>query len=159
MPKSGVEIRNNFAQIGQHVGQQMSEATRDTAMDISRIAKQNCPVDTGALRQSIYVSWIDQGQGETTYDLASAAAIAKNPNVHLLPRTVPLPGEALVGCAVDYWVFVEYGTSRQAAQPFITPAIEATRQVFMQRVGAAIRGDYQGHLYRAALNGGPLESE
>lgn len=38
---------------------------------------------------------------------------------------------AIVGPSVDYGDYVEYGTSRMAAQPFMTPAAEAARPRFI----------------------------
>jgi len=38
-------------------------------------------------------------------------------------RTDSYPGRREIGAAVDYSEFVERGTSRQAAQPFLAPAL------------------------------------
>jgi HK97 gp10 family phage protein len=54
-------------------------------------AKQYCPVDSGALRDSIY--WYETN------------------------------GQIVIGAGVFYAAFVEYGTSRNRAQPFLRPAI------------------------------------
>lgn len=37
------------------------------------------------------------------------------------------PLEAVVGTGVEYAEFVEYGTSRMAAQPYMTPAAEVVK--------------------------------
>ena len=62
------------------------------------LAQQLCPVDTGALRGSIR-----------------------------LEPSEPAPVMAVKagGGTVDYAGFIEYGTSRSAAQPFLTPAAKA----------------------------------
>jgi HK97 gp10 family phage protein len=39
----------------------------------------------------------------------------------------------------EYAAFVEYGTSRAPAQPFITPAIEAVRAGYEARIAKAIK--------------------
>lgn len=70
------------------------------AEHVADLARQLTPVDTGALRASIRV---EAGPSET-----SRAVVAG-------------------GSGVDYAVFVEYGTSRMAAQPFMTPAAKAIR--------------------------------
>lgn len=56
-------------------------------------AKINCPVDTGRLRNSI------------THERNDAE------------------GQVQIGSNVEYATFVEYGTSRMKAQPFLEPAI------------------------------------
>lgn len=38
----------------------------------------------------------------------------------------------------EYAAFVEYGTSRMAAQPFMTPAMETIRQSYAARIARAI---------------------
>lgn len=68
---------------------------------ITTDAKQLCPVKTGNLRSSI-------------------------------KATINLNGlSATVGTDVHYASFVELGTSRQRAQPFLMPAFEANRQGFL----------------------------
>lgn len=67
------------------------------ALQVDRQAKQLCPVDTGRLRSSI------------TNQLA-----ADHQGLY-----------ADIGTNVEYAVFVELGTSRAAAQPFLRPALEA----------------------------------
>lgn len=57
-----------------------------------RYAKKDCPVDTGRLRNSI------------TYE------------------TRTLSKEVYIGTNVEYGPYVELGTSRMAARPFIRPA-------------------------------------
>lgn len=39
----------------------------------------------------------------------------------------------------DYAAYVEYGTSRAPAQPFMTPAIEAVRAGYQARIARAIK--------------------
>lgn len=65
------------------------------AQQIATTARSLVPVDTGALRASIRV---EPGRDETS-------------------RTVVAGGGG-----VEYAAFIEYGTSRAPAQPFMTPA-------------------------------------
>lgn len=67
------------------------------ALAVERAAKRLCPVDTGRLRSSI------------AHDLARDAR-------GLL---------AMIGTNVSYGPFVEFGTSRARAQPFLRPALSA----------------------------------
>jgi HK97 gp10 family phage protein len=47
---------------------------------------------------------------------------------------------AEVGVGVDYAVHVEYGTSRAAAQPFMTPAADAVRPDFEAAIRQVLNG-------------------
>lgn len=71
-------------------------AVTKTAADITADAQAVAPVDTGDLRRSI-------GYTVTATDGAVTAD---------------------VGPTVDYGAYVEFGTSRQSPQPYLTPAFE-----------------------------------
>jgi len=75
-----------------------------TCLEIERTAKRQCPVDTGRLRASIRSALED---------------VADH-----------LRGAVLTD--VDYAVYVELGTRRLAAQPFLLPAFEAALPRFLQ---------------------------
>jgi HK97 gp10 family phage protein len=75
-----------------------------TLLNIQRRAKERCPVDTGRLRNSIAF--------ELDEDRLSGG----------------------VGTNVEYAPFVEHGTSRMAAQPFLFPAFEEERPQFIERL-------------------------
>ncbi len=67
------------------------------ANSVEAAAKGFCPVDTGRLRSSITTALGEDGEG--LY--------------------------ADIGTDVSYGIFVEFGTRRAAAQPFLRPALDA----------------------------------
>jgi HK97 gp10 family phage protein len=69
-------------------------------------AKVLCPVDTGALQNSIGVE-----------------------------RNTPGPGDVTVSATMEYAAYVEWGTSRRAAQPYMRPALDAKRRQIVDLVG------------------------
>ena len=91
-----------------------SQATRmahtaavKAALDTQAEARRRAPVDTGFMRASIAErSGI---QGRTVWAETSVGA--------------------------EYAAYVEYGTSTQAPQPFMRPAFEQARDVFVQMIG------------------------
>lgn len=92
------------------------------AFGIEAEAKMNAPVDTSALRNSIYTVTT---QGEDGYNAAAAAAEGARPGVKTEALPVPsAPTVAHVGPCVEYAGFVELGTSRMAAEPYLVPAVE-----------------------------------
>jgi len=94
---------------------------RRMAFQIEGLAKMIAPKLFGALRNSIYTVT----QHENNYSTASAAAKAANPKVNTSPHPVPTGNIiANVGPSVDYAEYQEFGTSRMAAQPYMTPAVE-----------------------------------
>lgn len=109
------EYFNNFEEIAKKLRKATSEIVRKTALDIEAGAKLKAPVDTGYLKNSIYASTA-QGSDYSTG----------------LPEVKPANDqEAIVGVGAEYGQYVEYGTVHMAAQPFLTPAVEANRQAFI----------------------------
>jgi HK97 gp10 family phage protein len=110
------------------MGPRCAEATQASCDLVKTIAQGYCPVDTGALRDSIQVSEAVEGDATVTQSVA--------------------PG-------MFYASYVEYGTGRRgdptapyahveswpgmAAQPYMRPALDEARgqikDVFLQKLG------------------------
>lgn len=97
-----------------------------TAFDIQGRAQNNAPVDTSALRNSIYTV-TSRSDG---YMLASQNAKAANPSAETSPLPEPGDMEAHVGPSVEYAIYQELGTSRMPAHPYLVPAVEAVRKTW-----------------------------
>lgn len=98
-----VEVQINRAgDLAANLQAALDRAVQETAFAIEAEAKQNAPVDTGALKASVQA------------------------------------GADFVAVGQEYGPHVEFGTVHQAAQPFLTPAVEAQREPFVQRVARAI---------------------
>ena len=80
-------------------GGMVRAALSKTSTDIVASAKKASPVDTGNLRASISASPVESGEDGSFY--------------------------VEVGPTAAYGVFVELGTSRAPAQPFLFPAAES----------------------------------
>ncbi len=110
MPVEIVLQKNIAGDVANRLKAELAKAVRETALAIEAGAKAKAPVDTGALRASIQA---DTSQTETTL-------------------------EAMVAVGQDYGPYVEMGTIKSAAQPFLTPAVEEQRQPFETRLQNAI---------------------
>lgn len=71
-----------------------------TAFDLEAYAKMLAPVDTGLLRMSIFTSFKDDGF------------------------------VAEVGPSTHYAIYLEFGTKRMAARPYMRPAVDRVRPGF-----------------------------
>lgn len=89
------EISRALASAGNRIEAAIKGAVAEIALGVERGAKERCPVDTGRLRSSIGVNFEDGGLA------------------------------ADVGSNVEYAPHVEFGTVNMAAQPYLTPALEA----------------------------------
>jgi HK97 gp10 family phage protein len=108
------------------LGMSRDAIVRTIGFDIESAAKQLAPVDTSALRNSIYT---ETSEGNT-FDVASSNALSKNPKVTTIQHPKPEKGFVNVGPSVNYAEFVEFGTSKQSAQPYLVPAAESVSQKF-----------------------------
>jgi HK97 gp10 family phage protein len=99
---------------------QIDEAVRATAFQVEAIAKGLSPVDTGANRASIYTK-TSKGASGSPGDLGDVL-----PEVGL--------GEAVVGPSMSYSFFLEFGTSKMAARPYLTPAAEQAQSLFAKNI-------------------------
>lgn len=79
-------------------------------------AKSRSPVDTGALRSSINTSG----------------------------RSLPNGATAEVNTNLEYAPYVEFGTSRQKAQPYLQPALQKNKQIATKIVLAEVRNALRG---------------
>lgn len=100
---SGDELRRlsaDLTQAGEQAKQRADVAVRKTAFDIQGDAQQLAPVDTGNLRNSIIVA------------------------------TAPGSARAVITPTANYAIYVELGTSRMAAKPFLGPATDRWEPAF-----------------------------
>ena len=104
------QLMLELAEIASHIEPNVVEGLDEVADKIVKDAKELCPVDTGALKRSIRKERELRSLCLSTYSIGVAAGgHVKN------PRT---------GREVDYAAYVEFGTSRTPAHPFMGPAVE-----------------------------------
>lgn len=124
MARSGFTVTGDGALMAQFAA--LSVATRggmllsavvSGAELVSNDAKVKAPVKTGNLRRSIHVG-----------DEASGGDWA----------------ECSVGTDVEYAAFVELGTSKMAARPYLRPAVESTKGEVEREIADAVRALIRG---------------
>ena len=76
----------------------VNAALKSAAFAVERKGKEKSPVDTGANRDSIYVAEVDSIGGVPAYR---------------------------VGPTTEYGPFLEFGTSKMPARPYMIPALES----------------------------------
>lgn len=92
---------NKFAQIADALPAKTKAVVKKASFDVEAQGKNRVPVDTGALKNSISTEFEDGG----------------------------LTG--IIAPHTDYALFVELGTRRQSAQPYMIPAADAVRPAFV----------------------------
>lgn len=92
---------DKFPQIAAAMPEKTSQVVRKASFDIEGQAKSRAPVDTGALKNSISTEFENNG----------------------------LTG--IIAPHVEYATYVEFGTKRMSAQPYMVPAAEAVAPAFI----------------------------
>ena len=106
-----VEVReDNREAIAEAIDQALATALEEVGLVAEGYAKRLCPVDTGRLRNSI---------------------------THV---TRPDDNAVYIGTNVEYGQYVEYGTLRQKAQPFLRPAATGHGDTYRAIVEDRLRG-------------------
>ncbi|MDU5415578.1 MAG: HK97 gp10 family phage protein [Cutibacterium avidum] len=106
-------LATDLGKTGYKATKKASQAVRKTALDVERIGKRRCPVDTGATRESIHTT-------------ASAGDMA-----------------AEIGPTTTYAPFLEWGTRHMEARPFMRPALDDVTPGFvraMEQIGGGLFG-------------------
>lgn len=104
-------LKSNLRVFRAGISQAIDTGVQQTADQVADAARGLVAVDTGALRASIEVF----GAGGSGARVVSA------------------------GQSLDYAPHIEYGTSKQAAQPFMTPAAEQGKALLPKNVGAQLK--------------------
>ena len=117
---------NHIPQVMAAVHTGMVKAVAETTHAVRDEAKQHAAVDTGYMRDHVYAV---TSEGSDYQGGALSLPEAPKPSSDL---------EGVAASGASYSLFVELGTSRMAAQPFMTPAAESVRGKVAGIVKAAL---------------------
>ncbi len=120
---------------GARLAGELAKIVAESAFEVEARAKVGAPVDTGALRASIYTRTF-RGSG-----YSQAAGVAKGLRPGRTAKAAPQPKsamEAFVAAGVSYAVYVEYGARGRPARHFMGRALRSVAPRFRARVRRAI---------------------
>ena len=110
--EGGKEIVAKFERIGREAQNEIEQALVRCGLRVERDAKKGAPVDSGRLRNSITHRLIDSETDQPVVE---------------------------VGTNVEYAKFVEQGTSKQPAQPFLLTAYLGNRKNILKELAKAVK--------------------
>ena len=152
------ESFNHFSKIADSLEPTFSKIIRKTAFDIQAKAAQKAPVDTGFLRNSIYV--VTAGTSTYGRGVQKAGKLKANKQgvitrkrlqahvrrldrqraqeAMLLQEMPPPPDKltAYVAVGASYGIFLEFGTRRQPAKPYFWQSVDEVRPSFEAALSA-----------------------
>jgi HK97 gp10 family phage protein len=150
--RSRVTIKfNHLDEVTEIARDVLEDVTKIVAVEVRARAKQNVTnvdaVDTGNLRASIYTRFYNfDGRpnrlniGGRFYSTKQKREIEVDPNK--LGEPIPPPKkrlEAHVGVAAEYGMYIEFGTVRMAARPYLTPAATEVRKTVKPLVAKKLK--------------------
>ena len=102
---------------------------------------QRAPVRTGRLKSDVLVKRLEEksdGNARQTYLITVRLGRRKYTN-NRRNRQKNRTGQTYAVTAAFYWRFIEFGTSKAAARPFMRPAFEATKQTARDAITTKLR--------------------
>ena len=127
---ASVDITDNTGEARNELNAAIERALTQCGMIAEGYAKLLCPVDTGRLRGSIvYATAFSHSEGEEP-------AEPKDYELH----GAPAENEVVIGTNVEYAPYVELGTRKQKAQPFLRPAAEDHASEYGEIIESELKG-------------------
>lgn len=94
------------------------------ASEIRKEVRAHAPVDSGLLKKNIYQKQIREASGATQQTFYVGVKSGKARNKDGTKKELPF-----------YWRFMEFGTSKLPAAPFLRPAFEKQKDAAIKRIG------------------------
>lgn len=107
------ELKEKLKKIERAATNEIEQALVNSALFVERDAKINAPVDTGRMRSAL------------NHNLENAGT--NNPYSEVISP-------------VEYSKYVEFGTSKQSAQPFLYPALKQNKNKILKELAKALKG-------------------
>ena len=127
---ASVDITDNSGEIRDELNAAIERALIQCGMVAEGYAKLLCPTDTGRLKGSIvYVTSTSHSEGESPAEPEDYT-----------PKGTPPKGEVIIGTNVEYAPYVELGTRKQKAQPFLRPAAEDHASEYGEIIESELKG-------------------
>jgi HK97 gp10 family phage protein len=140
------KIDKALTRISKHIeAGRLDQLVLDGAEQMLQIVKNQCPVDSGKLRNSLYIdipggrkakgSWAENWKDNPKYEYAAQGSVYGVPG-----RQSHLSVENLycrIATNVHYAWFVEFGTVDTPAQPFMRPAYDTAARPMIDTVRSA----------------------
>lgn len=111
-------------------------AVDKSAFRVESKAKQGSPLKTGANRNSGYTN---TGNG-SNYSQSASSAKSANPGA-VVDSEIQPPDDMtdIVGFSMEYSLWLEIGTGKMAARPYLVPAVESEEKELTQAIKDAFK--------------------
>jgi len=132
--QSGVQVVWNGDEVKARAIKLAQKSSFEIGLDVEGTAKRLCPVDTGRLLGSIMVK--------------SGLGMVDAPENGEKQIQAPTDAfETFVGSSVDYAAYMEYGTIKTSAQPYLRPALDLAKGRAPQIVQIGAKKEFGDYLH------------
>lgn len=136
----GVEIEDHSKEVIKAKDEAVARALEMIGLQCEKYAKFLCPTDTSLLKNSITHAVSGEGTAISTYHADKAKGGATR-----IGRYAGVVGNSkeeavYIGTNVEYAPYVEYGTKKMDAQPFIKPAVNNHLDEYKRIAETCLRG-------------------
>jgi len=121
-------ITDNTNKVLSEIDKRLVSKLGKASLMVERKAKELCPVLTGTLRRSIISNWYGaKGTRSVSWPHRLRKVKGKKVRINAGKTEISPQDEkkAVIGTNVEYAPYIELGTSKMAAQPYLVPALES----------------------------------
>lgn len=142
------ELAENLKKLGPKLAKNgLRSATSAGAAIIRNDARARAPVDTGELKKDIQIKRERDTQGGELFRALYSVYTRSGKRSRLSGKARNVDKDSF------YWKFQEFGTAKQAAQPYMRPAFEANKDAAIDRIGEKLDEHIQKHARELAGGG------
>lgn len=124
------ELAKALKELGPRIAKNgLRAATSAGAAVIRNEARSRAPVDTGEMRKDIQMKRERDTQGGDTFAASYSVFVRSGKKSRMSGKARNIDKDSF------YWKFIEFGTSKMAAKPFLRPAFEAQKEKAVDAIG------------------------
>lgn len=134
------ELAENLKKLGPRLAKNgLRAATSAGAVLIRNDARNRAPVDTGEMKKDIQVKREREVRGGDLVTASYSVYTRGGKRSRLAGKARDIDKDSF------YWKFVEFGTAKMPAQPFMRPAFEANKEAAVAAIGEKLDERIQKH--------------
>jgi HK97 gp10 family phage protein len=127
------ELAEALKKLGPKVAKNgLRRATSAGAAIVRNDARARAPVDTGEMKRDIMMKRARDVKGGDTTGAQYIVYVRSGKKSRLAGKKRDIQRDSY------YWKFIEFGTAKMAAKPFLRPAFEANKEAAVEAIGKSL---------------------
>jgi HK97 gp10 family phage protein len=127
------ELAKKLKELGPKVAKNgLRRATSAGAAIVRNDARKRAPVDTGEMKRDIMMKRERDARGGDTTGAVYTVYVRSGKKSRMAGKKRDVDRDSF------YWKFLEFGTAKMAAQPFLRPAFEANKEAAIEAIGKSL---------------------